>query len=193
LVKGVIMGHMGKVAVSANAMTDVVLQLATMFIFGLASAACVMIGKTVGEQDYARTRAYSRTLQALFFLLGIAAALLTYFIRPLAVSFYDVEQGTRDMAMRFMTMGAVTIWGTAYAASCFTGINRGAGDAAFVVKTDLFFGWIIVIPLMALAGFVWKLDPMWVFFFSRIDQIGKVFFAYFRLRGNKWIRNVTRD
>jgi len=83
--------------------------------------------------------------------------------------------------------------GTSYAASCFIGINRGAGDSNFVVKTDMICGWGIVIPLTFLAGIVFKLPIPVVYFCSRIDQLVKVFVAFFRLRGDRWIKNVTRD
>jgi Na+-driven multidrug efflux pump len=82
--------------------------------------------------------------------------------------------------------------GTTYHAACFTGINRGAGDGKFVVKVDMICGWLVVLPLMFLAAFVFCWPLPIVFLCSRIDQCFKWIIAFFRLRGNKWIRNVTR-
>jgi len=192
VVKQMIIGRLGAEAVAANSIAEVVLQLAMMFVNGLASASAVLIGKTVGAREYDKTRAYAKTVQVVFFTFGILAALLTFFIRGFAASFYNVSETTRAMAEQYLVYGALTIWGTAYAASCFQGINRGSGDVKFVLAVNMICGWLIVLPLSAMAAFWWGLAPPLVFFFTRIDQILKVFIAFIRLRGNKWIRNVTR-
>ncbi len=191
--KAGIMGHLGSQAVSANSMTDVVLELAMIFIWGLGAGACVMIGKTVGAGQYQLARKYSNTLQILFFCFGFFAALFVYLIRGVAVSFYNVTDATKEVAEQFMVFGAVTIWATAYAATCFTGINRGAGDGNFVVIVDLICGWLVVLPLSAIAAFWLNLPASIVFLCTRIDQFVKVIIAFLRLRSNRWIRNVTRE
>ena len=76
-------------------------------------------------------------------------------------------------------------------AACFTGINRGAGDGKFLMKVDIVCGWLIVLPLAFLAGFIWTW-PLWaVYLCTRIDQCFKWIVAFLRLRGNRWIKNVT--
>ncbi len=192
-VKASIVGRLTTEAVSAYSISEVVLQLATVFLFGLAGGACVVIGKTVGAKRYDLTRTYSKTLQLLFAAVGIVAGLFTFLIRDLAVSFYNVSDVTKALASDALIFGAITIVGTSYAAACFTGINRGAGDSKFVVRTDMICGWGIVIPLTFLAGLVWKLPFPIVYLCTRIDQLVKVVIAFIRLRGNTWIKNVTRD
>ena len=192
-VKSAVIGHLGADAVSAFSISEVVLQLATVFIFGLAGGACVVIGMTVGAKQYDLTKLYARTLQILFAVLGIVAGVFTVLIRNPVISFYNVSVETQVLASTCLIFGAVTLVGTSYAASCFIGINRGAGDSNFVVKTDMICGWGIVIPLTFLAGIVFKLPIPVVYFCSRIDQLVKVFVAFFRLRGDRWIKNVTRD
>ena len=72
-------------------------------------------------------------------------------------------------------------------------INRGAGDSRFVMTVDLICGWLVVLPLSYLAAFVLGWPPAAVYFCTRIDQCYKWIIAFFRLRGNKWIKNVTRE
>ena len=192
-VKASIVGRLGADAVSAFSISEVVLQLATVFIFGLAGGACVIIGKTVGAKQYDLTKLYSRTLQILFAAFGVVAGIFTFLIRHLAVSFYNVAPATQSLAANALIFGAITIVGTSYAAACFVGINRGAGDSKFVVKTDMICGWGVVIPLTFIAGILLELPFPIVYLCTRIDQIVKIFVAFFRLRGKKWIKNVTRD
>lgn len=208
--KATIVGRMGPVMVAANSMTEVVLSLGAVFTSGLANAATVIIGKTVGVGDYKKTREYSNTIQLLFFGVGLVMMALVFSLRWLPLSLYQVSGQTRDLAMIMLAIGAVTMVGTTYHAACFTGINRGAGDGKFVFKVDMICGWLIVLPSMYLMAFVlpgllqghmptsslttfivtWQL-PL-VFLCSRIDQCFKWLIALIRLRGNRWIRNVTR-
>ena len=83
--------------------------------------------------------------------------------------------------------------GTTYHASCFVRINRGAGDSRFVALVDMICGWFVVLPLTLLAAFVWNVSLPLVFLATRIDQTFKWIIALIRLRGDKWIKNVTRD
>jgi len=191
--KAVIIGHLMASAISANSISEVVLQLATIFIGGLSSAACIMIGKTVGAKQYDKTREYAKTLQILFFGFGFFAMIFTLLIRQPIISLYDVSAEAKAYAMEFLFYGALTIWGTSYAASCFVGINRGSGDARFVVVTDMICGWLIVLPLMFLALKMGWPAPI-VFLMSRIDQFLKMGIAFVRLNlTDRWIQNVTRE
>ncbi len=191
LLKGVIIGRLGTDAVAASSISDVVLDLVMMFMRGLAAASGVIIGKTVGAKEYDRTHAVSETMQVLFFLCGILAAALTLALRHAVVDFYNVSESTRASARAFLICGALTVWGTGYAAGCFQGINRGSGDVKFVLRVNLLCGFGLVLPLSALGAFVWHVPAAIVIFFTRIDQIIKVPIAYLRLRGNRWITNVT--
>ena len=101
--------------------------------------------------------------------------------------------------MQLLAIGAVSLIGTSYHMACFTGINRGAGDSRFVFLVDMICGWLVVVPLSALAaaGYLNEWHPLFtlplVYLCTRIDQCFKWIIAFIRLRGNKWIRNVTRD
>ena len=56
--QSVVIGRLGSAAVSANSITGVVQQLATIFIFGVAHASAVIIGKAIGEGDQPRVRPF---------------------------------------------------------------------------------------------------------------------------------------
>jgi len=180
------------------------MQLAGIFTAGLGSAACVMIGKTVGAKEYDKTRQYSKTLQVLFMSFGVVMCAALFFAKTPLVSLYEIiskgkggfAHETTELAKTFISIGAFTLLGTFYHATCFTGINRGAGDGKFVLKVDMICGWCIVLPLTFLNALVFNWSPAYhmpiVFLSTRIDQCFKWIIAFFRLRGDKWIKNVTR-
>ena len=178
--------------VAANSIVDVILSLALIFTNGLASGACVLVGKSVGEGDYQKTRSYSATIQFLFTVIGLGVCALVFFTRQIPPQFYNVSEETKVLASQFLAIGAFTHLGTCYHMACFTGINRGAGDGKFVMKVDMICGWLVVIPLTFLAGFVFRLPLPAVYLCTRIDQTFKWLIAMIRLKGNKWIHNVTQ-
>ena len=200
VVKAVVIGRLSLEMMAAVSITDVVMQLGLIFANGLAAGACVIIGKTVGAGDFKKTREYSTSIELIFGAVGIVMGLGIFFLRAFPVSLYtEISEATRVLAMQLLGIGAFTLIGTSYHMACFTGINRGAGDSRFVFKVDMICGWLIVIPLtvLAAAGHLGNWAPFFslplVFLCTRIDQCFKWIVAFIRLRGNKWIKNVTRD
>ena len=199
--KAIIIGRLDSRMMSANGIAEVIMSLAGIFTVGLGSAACVIIGKTVGAKEYEKTRKYSNTLQILFASFGVFMCTVLFFSRTPLVSLYGIisqkdiggfDDATINLAKTFIAIGAFTLIGTFYHATCFTGINRGAGDGNFVFKVDMICGWLVVLPVTFLNAIILKSPLPVIFLCTRIDQCFKWLIAFIRLRGNKWIRNVTR-
>ena len=64
---------------------------------------------------------------------------------------------------------------------------------ATLPMVDMICGWLVVLPATLLAAFVFHWPLPVVFLCTRIDQCFKWIIAFFRLRGNKWMKNVTRS
>lgn len=193
--KAIPVGRLGELMVAANSIAETIMSLFFSFTTGMANAACVIIGKSVGEGDRRKTVLYSRTIQILFAIIGIALASLLFVFRRVPVSFYaDLTNDARDLAVKFLGIGAISLAGTAYHASCFTGINRGAGDTRFVFVIDLLCGWLLVVPFTFIFGLKLAAPLTVVYFCTKIDQFIKWIFAALRLNINtKWIKNLTKD
>jgi len=193
MLKAAIIGGMGTVFMAANSIASSMAQLGTMFTFALAGGACVVVGKAVGAGKYDTVRQYSKTIQIMFALIGVVMALIVFFIRKPFISLYgsSSDADVFSLASTMIIILAATVPLTSYHASCFVGINRGAGDSRFVMKVDLICGWLIVLPTTYLAAFVFNAPLPVVFLCTRIDQCFKWIIAFIRLRGNKWIKNVT--
>ena len=195
LLKAAIIGQMATEFISANAITNAMMNLGTMFTFALAGGACVVVGKAVGKGDVETAKEYSKTIQFMFAIIAVIMAAVVFMLRKPFTSLYNsaLDPEVYRLSILMIAIGAATILGTSYHASCFVGINRGAGDSRFVAKVDMICGWLIVLPCMFLSAVVFHLPGPIVFLASRIDQCFKWIIAFFRLRGDKWIKNVTRN
>ena len=131
----------------------------------------------------------------MFFGIGLVMALVVFLLRAPFVSLYGSasDPAVHQLCMTMIALGAVTLIGTSYHASCFVGINRGAGDSRFVAMVDMICGWLVVLPATFLAAFTFNAPLPVVFLCTRIDQCFKWLIAFIRLRGDKWIKNVTRE
>lgn len=184
-----ILGHMGGTAIAANSIATTIFQIITVITYGSASASGVLIGKTIGEGQVEKVKAYAKTLQIIFLLIGICTGLILFFAKDAIISFYTVSQAAKELALQFMTVLSVTVVGTSYQMAVLTGVVRAGGDTSFVLKNDTIFMWGIVLPLSALSAFVWNLGPVMVFICLKSDQILKCFVAVVKVNRYRWIKS----
>ena len=71
------------------------------------------------------------------------------------------------------------------------GIFCAGGDTRFGMFCDAAVMWLIVVPVGALAAFVWKLPVPVVYFLLSIDEVVKLPAVYFHYKKYKWVRNLT--
>lgn len=188
-----IMGRLGTETVAANSISNVVFQFVTVFIFGLSNATAVIIGNTIGEGKNEKAKEYSNTVGVLSIIMGIIAGCVILLIRPIVVDFYNVSQGTKNIAMQIMSSMSIIVVFQSCGVTLMMGVLRGGGDAKFVLLNDIIFLWLVAIPCGFLSAFVLKWPIAAVFFVVKSDEIIKSIIAAIRVLSGKWVRNVTRD
>ncbi|MEG2788113.1 MAG: MATE family efflux transporter [Romboutsia sp.] len=189
----IIVSRMGTKIVAANSINNIVNQFATLFIYGLSSAASVIIGNTVGEGCNKKVIEYANTICVLSMFMGLIAGITIYLLRPIAINFYNVAYDTKTIACEIMIATSIISVFRALSANILMGILRGGGDNKFVFYVEMTCLWLIAIPLGFIAAFVWKLPIFWVFLVIRSDEILKSILGFIRVVRGKWIHNITRD
>ncbi len=188
----VIIGHLGKTMVSANAITAVTQQLSTVVVQGVSQAGAIVTGQTLGTGDREQTMKQGY----LFFGLGIglgliSAAFITIFKNPIIASYTGVGPETRRIAGQLMLAISLIIIFQATNSIMTKGVLRGGGDTKMLMITDNIFLWVISIPLGLLAGFVFNLPAFWIYVCLKSDQIIKTFWSFLRLKSGKWIKKIS--
>ena len=188
----VILGHMTASAIAANSAASTLFLMVKSTAVGAASAASVIIGKTVGTGDIAKVREYSGRLQRMFVVIGVLSGIVLFFIRIPVLSLYDLKPATKEMADVFLIILSVVCVGMSYQMPTNNGIIRGGGNAMFVVKMDLISIWLIVLPLSFVMAFVVKASPAAVVCCLNADQLFKCVPAFLESHYGNWIRKLTR-
>jgi len=193
-IQGAIIGRLIESAIAANSIATTIFQVATVICYASSNAACVLIGKTIGENkkmDIIKKR--SKNLQLIFLAIGFVSSALLLIFKNLIIDFYDASPQTVEITNQFIYILCVTIIGTAYEAPALCGIVSGGGETAFVLKNDIIFMWLIVLPASALSAFVFKFPVAVTFACLKADQVLKCAVAYFKVNSFNWVKSVTRE
>ena len=189
-----ILGHLGGDVTAANAISVQVYQVLSVVCYGAASAAGIVVGRTIGEDNEKKLHPLVTTLQVLFISIGLCSGLAIFLLRgPILAAFGGtLTENAYRLSRQFMLVLAITTVGTSYQMACDNGIIRGGGDTAFSAKMNLVSMWCIIVPFSAMAAFWWKCPPVAVFFLLKWDQLYKAIPVGIRLHSWKWVKKVTR-
>lgn len=191
-IQGAIIGRLDESAIAANSIATTIFQIATVICYASSNAACVLMGKTIGENaDMHTVKSRSRRLQLIFLLIGVGSSAVLLLCKTLIIGFYDASAQTLVYTNQFIWVLAVTIIGTSYEAPCLCGIVSGGGETSFVLKNDFIFMWLVVLPVSALSAFVFKFPVVVTFACLKADQVLKCVVAYFKVNSFNWVRKIT--
>jgi len=187
-----ILGRLGDNTIAANSIATTIFQVISVISYASANSAGVVIGKTVGEGDIPRVKAYTKTLQVIFVIIGLVTGSALWFSKDWILSLYgSINPDTYDLTVQFIAVLSITVVGTSYQVACLPGIVTGGGDTKFVLINDTIHQWLIVIPFAYLSAFVFD-APLWVTFLClKSDQILKCFVAVVKVNRYRWIRVLT--
>ncbi|MBQ7794372.1 MAG: MATE family efflux transporter [Clostridia bacterium] len=188
-----IIGHMGKAAVSANSVAQVVRQLAMVVTLGVANATAIMLGKAIGEGRPENAKVYSVRFMKMTVLLGFMGTALILAASPIMQSVMQLgEEAKGYLSVMLFVMSYFVIF-SGINTVLIVGVFRAGGDTKFGLIMDSGTLWGIVLPIGAIAAFLLKL-PVWaVYVILTSDELLKIGFVIWRYRSYKWLQNVTRD
>lgn len=187
----IIMGHVGSSISAANAIINSISQVTTVLNVGMAGAAAIVVGDTIGEGDIGKAKREGNAYVLLSFLLGVFVILPLLLLEQPYVGLYNITEETRQIAhsMMLITCFMMPVQTIAYITS--KGILRGGGDTRFLLVADSSMVWFVSLPLGALASFVWHLSPAWIYFFLRVEFPLKGIICLIRFLSGKWIKVIT--
>ena len=192
-IQGAIIGRLIESAIAANSIATTLFQVATVIAYASSNVACVLIGKTIGEnQPMEIIKRRSKNLQLIFLAIGVVSSLVLLVSKNLIIGFYNATPQTVEITNQFIWVLCVTIIGTAYEAPALCGIVSGGGDTSFVFKNDIIFMWLIVLPLSFLSAFVFKFPVVVTFACLKADQVLKCAVALVKVNRFNWIKKATR-
>lgn len=193
MVSSAILGRFDESVTSAVSIANTMNSLAFVAMNGMSAAVGIITGKTVGAGKLELMKEYARTVQILFFGLGLLSGGAVYLLRyPFIGMYTGVSPEASDCAAQLITVLAITFVGTCYQAACLAGLVKAGGDVSFVFRMDIIFVFFVVLPLAIIAA--WLGAPAWVVWAClKCDQIIKCFVAVVKINSFNWMKNLTRE
>ena len=188
-----VLGHIGATVIAANSIAVIIFQIFAVVGMSCANVGSVVMGKTVGEGRFGKVRAYSKTMQAIFLLLGLTSGALLFICKDTIVSLYSVSEETKRLALQFITVLSITTVGTCYEYPVESGIIAGGGMTKYPAWVDNLFMWLFTIPSAFLSAFVFQFPPIVTFCFLKADQILKCIPNFITCNRYRWVKVLTRN
>ncbi|MGI6115843.1 MATE family efflux transporter, partial [Luoshenia tenuis] len=190
--QGIIVGRLSAEAIAASSIMGMMNNLTFIWIMGLSAAVGILTGKTVGRGEFEKMKAYAKTIQVMFLIIGVASGILILLIKGPFISLYDISDQAAIYADQLMCVLSVSIVGTCYQATGLSGLVKSGGDTGFVFKNDSIFVFLVVLPASVLALVLNA--PVWVVFAClKCDQVLKCFVAVVKINRFNWMKKLTRE
>lgn len=190
-VTAAIIGRIGSVFVTANSIASVLNQLAFVFVLGVANAAAVVTGKTVGAGRMDRVQKTANTLVAMSVAEGVFSCAMILCLRPVFLSLYTVTPAAREAAWQIIGVLAVLHLSLSIDVTCIVGVLRGGGDTRMAFAFDCGALWLVSIPAGLVSGLVLHWPVPLVYVLLKLDSPIKTVLSLLRLKSGKWVRRVT--
>ncbi len=189
----VIIGHMGQDAVAANAIVAVVKDLVSCFCFALGSGGSIVIGNELGAGNIERGKKYGDWIFKLTIITGIILGLFAAALTPLVLWIVDLTPAAEEYLMYMLLMCSYYILGRSINAVLIGGVFPAGGDTKFGFICDSVTMWAFIVPVGALAAFVFNLPVMAVYFILNLDEIVKLPVVFIHYRKYGWAQNIVND
>lgn len=190
-----ILGHIGDDMVAANAVAIMVVNIGAIAMRGFCSAATVIVSNELGKNDLDTAKEYSKRMLRLTILVGLVGCIVIVLIRPFMMNYYADKLSTTAVSylgsIMFMTTWRLVGEGINTCLIC--GFFRAGGDSKYGLIMDSVFMWGVAVPIMAIAAYVIKLPPIWVYFVMSLDEIYKIPVVWRHYTKYEWMKNITRE
>lgn len=187
-----VIGRLGSPAAAANAVVQVARQLAMVIIMGVANAAAIMIGKSIGAGKTSLAEEYGRRIMRMTVVLGIASGVVVLSLTPVVLRFMKLEAEAAGYLKYMMMMLSGFVFFHSVNSVLIVGLFRGGGDTRFGLYIDAGALWGFAVLFGILAAFVWRLPVVAVYLFLISDELVKTPFSLWRYASKRWLNDVTR-
>ena len=185
-----IYGNIGTDSCAAMTMTAPIQGLVIGALSGLAQAAGILIGKSLGNEEY--DKAYKDSKRLMWYglvgslVLSVALVLLGQFY----VRIYNVEPQVRTMAYQLLVVFAIVSPVKVQNMILGGGIIRSGGKTQYVMWVDLIGTWIFGVPLGLLSAFVFDLPITYVYFILSMEEVVRLLISVVIFRKKRWMRTL---
>lgn len=185
-----IYGHIGTDPCAAMTLTTPIQVLFIGALSGLSQASAILIGKTLGSEEYDKAYQESKKL-LLYGLVGsVILSVILISTRGFYVQIYQVDTGVKEVAAQILMAFALVAPVKVLNMILGGGIIRSGGKTKYVMWIDIIGTWVFGVPLGLLAAFVWNLSIPYVYFILSLEECVRLGISLLVFRRKNWMRSL---
>lgn len=188
-----IYGHIGTDDCAAMTLTTPVQVLLIGALSGLSQAAAIIIGKTLGSEEY--DRAYKESKKLMYYGLfgSVILSVLLISCRGLYMQIYRVDTEVKEIAMQILIAFALIAPVKVLNMILGGGIIRSGGKTKYIMWIDIIGTWGFGVPLGLLAAFAWNLSIPYVYFILSLEECVRLSISLLVFRRKNWMRSLEKQ
>lgn len=188
-----IYGRLGKEALTAMTLTNPLQGMFIGMFSGLSSAAVVMVGKRLGQNNKEEAYSISKYLLKAGLIGSLIVAVCLVLIIPIYTKFFNIEPEVEKITIYIVYALAAVIFAKILNMILGGGIIRSGGNTRYTLVIDLIGTWVFGVPLGLLTAFVFKLPIYWVYFILSLEEVVRLIIGLVIFRRKNWMENVTEE
>ncbi|ALM73274.1 multidrug transporter MatE [Vibrio vulnificus] len=151
----IIFGHMGTTELAVFSMLGPFESLCYAIFFGLSVACSVLIGQSLGRNEFERAQAMAAYFIKVVFIVGLSVGAFMLLNREWILAGLNLNtEELRPLAAPAVIILCCGIWIRMLNMTIINGIIRAGGDNVFCLRMDFIAMWMTGIPLCAFAAFI---------------------------------------
>ncbi len=192
LVYQMIFGHMGTTELAVFSMLGPFESLCYSIFFGISVACSVLLGQSLGRDEYAQALNITQFFIRAVFACGLFVGLLLLSGREYILSWLSLT----DVELYPLASPAMIIMSSGICIRMLNmviinGILRSGGDNIFCLRMDFITMWLVGIPLVAYGAFIGEWDFHYVYLMMIAEEIVKLSLCLHRYLQRRWMNNLT--
>ncbi|MGR5121579.1 MATE family efflux transporter [Vibrio harveyi] len=192
MVYQMIFGHKGTTELAVFSMLGPFESLCYSIFFGISVACSVMIGQSLGRDEFEQAQHMASFFIKAVFVFGISIGALLLLNRELIIAALNLDNPELyPLAAPAVVILCSAIWLRMLNMIIINGIIRAGGDNVFCLRMDFIAMWMTGLPLCAVAAFVLDWEFKYVYALMIAEEVVKLALCYRRYTQKYWIKNLT--
>lgn len=157
---------------------------------GMATATTIIVGQHLGANELEEGKRSGYQLLFFSLMISIVFSALMFVSSYLIPNLYDIDEGTKFIAQNVIKIMACLFWIYMANAQIYF-ILRAGGDTRSTLFMDSFYMWLVNIPVLAFLSYFTNFNVFVVYICGQLTDLFKMIIAFWLLRKETWVKNLT--
>ncbi len=166
-------------------------RLLLVFFHGGGNATGILVGKMIGAREYEKAYHISKRLCVINTIFSLCISALFILVRPVVLLPYNITPDVYSEALKVLFLMACFMNIKSLTFLFIVGIFRNGGDTKTAALIDICTVWLVGVPLVCLAGLVFKLPITQIYLVMMTEEAVKAVLSLRHFKSKRWIKNLV--